>query len=243
MQINERIYRIALIEDDGALRNLLSRHLTQNGYPVRGYATAAEFRVSADQFDLVVLDVMLPGTSGLDLCRWLRKGSTVPIILISARSSHTDRIVGLELGADDYLVKPVDPGELIARIRSVLRRAEAGSATDGADYAAVVTFAGWRMDRRRRELFSPEGTRVSISEAEFDLLSALVEMPQRVVGREMLLEQSRNRLAGAGRDGSDRSVDVLVSRLRRKLGSIDGGRDLIRTVRGVGYVFTAQVAS
>ena len=239
MQISERTYQIALVEDDGALRTLLTRYLRQSGFPVRGYATAAEFRASADQFDLVILDVMLPATSGLDLCRWLRERSKVPIIFISARSSHTDRIVGLELGADDYLIKPVDPGELVARIRSVLRRSEEAGQRDMADYASIVRFEGWQMDRRRRELFAPEGSRVSISEAEFDLLNVFIDMPQRVIGRDTLLEHSRGRLPG--RDHSDRSVDVLVSRLRRKLGSVDGGRDLIRTVRGVGYVFTASV--
>ena len=239
MQISERTYQIALVEDDGALRTLLTRYLRQSGFPVRGYATAAEFRASADQFDLVILDVMLPATSGLDLCRWLRERSKVPIIFISARSSHTDRIVGLELGADDYLIKPVDPGELVARIRSVLRRSEEAGLRDMADYASIVRFEGWQMDRRRRELFAPEGSRVSISEAEFDLLNVFIDMPQRVIGRDTLLEHSRSRLPG--RDRSDRSVDVLVSRLRRKLGSVDGGRDLIRTVRGVGYVFTASV--
>ena len=240
MQLHDRIYRIALIEDDGPLRMLLGRHLRQSGFETRGYASAAEFRAAATEqdFDVVVLDIMLPGTSGLDICRWLRQRSSVPIIFISARSSHTDRIVGLELGADDYLVKPVDPGELAARIRSVLRRAGSLPA-DMASEAGIVRFEGWRMDQRRRELYSPDGSRVSISEAEFDLLCVLSDMPQRVVGRELLLEQSRDRLSG--RNGGDRSIDVLVSRLRRKLGAIDGGRDLIRTVRGVGYVFTPRV--
>ncbi|MBX7483355.1 response regulator transcription factor [Qipengyuania qiaonensis] len=239
MQFNERIYEIALVEDDGALRTLLTRHIRQSGFPIRGYATAAEFRASAERYDLVILDVMLPGTSGLDLCRWLRQRSTVPIIFISARSSHTDRIVGLELGADDYLVKPVDPGELVARIRSVLRRHEQPAGRDTQDHSAIARFDGWQIDRRRRELFAPDGGRLSISEAEFDLLNVLVDMPQRVIGRNTLLEHSRDRLPG--RDSGDRSVDVLVSRLRRKLGSVEGGRELIRTVRGVGYVFTGQV--
>ncbi len=241
MQISERIYHIALVEDDGALRTLLTRHLRQSGFPTRGYATAAEFRASTEQYDLIVLDVMLPATSGLDLCRWLRQRSTVPVIFISARSSHTDRIVGLELGADDYLVKPVDPGELVARIRSVLRRSQDAREGEGQDNVSIVRFDGWRMDRRRRELFAPEGPRVSISEAEFDLLGVFVGSPQRVIGRDTLLEHSRNRLPG--NESGDRSVDVLVSRLRRKLGSVDGGRELIRTVRGVGYVFTAKVES
>lgn len=238
MPISDRIPKIALVEDDGPLRNLLVRHIRQNGFAVRGYATAAEFRAASDDSDLVILDVMLPGTSGIDLCRWLRQRSSVRIIFISARTSHTDRIVGLEVGADDYLTKPVDPGELVARIRAVLRRPDE-AAQDRDDAFGTVTFDGWTLDQRRRELFAPDGSRVSVSEAELDLLSVLVEMPQRVVGRELLLEQSRNRTLG--RDGGDRSVDVLISRLRRKLGAVEGGGNLIRTVRGVGYVFTASV--
>ena len=239
MQLNDRIYRIALIEDDGPLRTLLVRQIKQSGFPIRAYATAAEFKAADDPYDLVILDIMLPGTSGLDLCRTLRQTSEVPIIFISARSSPTDRIVGLELGADDYLVKPIDPAELIARIRSVLRRSEREGVGSGGDHEDVVRFDGWTMDRRRRELTAPEGGRVSVSDAEFDLLGVMLDMPQRVIGRETLLEKSRDRLPGS--DTGDRSIDVLVSRLRRKLGVVDGGRDLIRTVRGVGYVFTGQV--
>jgi len=239
MDVSDRVYRIALIEDDGPLRTLLSRHIRQSGFETRGFASAAEFRSALieQSFDVVILDVMLPGTSGLDICRWLRQHSRVPIIIISARSSHTDRIVGLELGADDYLVKPVDPGELVARIRSVLRRADR-SLGESSDGLGVVQFEGWRMDQRRRELYAPDGSRVSVSEAEFDLLCVLSDMPQRVVGRELLLEQSRDRL---GQSGGDRSIDVLISRLRRKLGAVEGGRELIRTVRGLGYVFTPSV--
>ena len=240
MQFNDRIYRVALVEDDGALRTLLTRHIRQSGFPVRSFATTAEFRaaVADEMFDLAILDIMLPGMSGLDLCRWLRQRSNMPIIFISARSSHTDRIVGLELGADDYLVKPVDPDELVARIRSVLRRSESPSEGAGADIG-IIHFEGWRMDQRRRELFAPDGSRVSVSEAEFDLLSVLSERSQRIIGRETLLEQSRDRMSG--RDGSDRSIDVLISRLRRKLGAVEGGREIIRTVRGMGYVFTPSV--
>jgi len=240
MPFEDRIYRVALIEDDGPLRMLLSRHIRQSGFEISGFASAAEYRAAAAEldFDVVILDVMLPGTSGLDVCRWLRQRSNVPIIFISAKSSHTDRIVGLELGADDYLVKPLDPGELVARIRSVLRRAN-GSASDTGGESGMVRFEGWRMDQRRRELYAPGGSRVSISEAEFDLLSVLCSMPQRVVGRDYLLEQSRDRLSS--RTSGDRSIDVLISRLRRKLGKSEGGRDLIRTVRGIGYVFTPRV--
>ena len=229
--------RIAIIEDDGSLRMLLVRCIREHGYAVNAYASAAEFRPAIDtvHFDLVILDVMLPGTSGLDICRSLRAESQIPIIFISARGSQADRIVGLELGADDYVVKPVDPDELIARIRAVLRRTQTASSETAAS-KDTIRFDGWELDQRRRELYAPDGVRVAISDAEFDLLATLAEMPHRVVGRALLLERSRGRLLNA----DDRSVDVLVSRLRRKLGAVDGGRDLIRTVRGIGYVFSPK---
>ena len=184
---------------------------------------------------LVLLDVMLPGRSGLDLCRDIRKTSSVPIIMVSARGDEIDRVVGLEIGADDYVPKPFGAKELLARIRAVLRRVGQGSADGGIDIVRqdAMIFAGWRLDRRRRELTDPAGAAVDLSGAEHDLLVTFLENAQRVVGRERLLELSRTRLA----DSSDRSIDVLVSRLRRKLGQ----DDLIRTVRGVGYMFAADV--
>ncbi|MHB9880255.1 response regulator transcription factor [Pacificimonas sp. ICDLI1SI03] len=241
MEFSSRSRRIAVVEDDGALRVLLSRTLRENGFAVDAYRSGAEFRTALDDlsFDLVILDVMLPGSNGFDICRWLRARSDVPIIFMSARGQNTDRIVGLELGADDYLPKPVDPQELTARVRAVLRRAEARP-SDEPEMSGLLHFEGWTMDCRRRELHAPDGSRVSVSSAEFDLLAVLVDMPHRVVGRELLLEHSRGRLAAG--DGSDRSVDVLISRLRRKLGSHDGGRDLIKTVHGIGYLFTAEVS-
>ena len=241
MELMPRTQKLVLIEDDGSLRMLLARCLRENGFEVAGFRTAAEFAASSlasmEEIDLVILDIMLPGTNGLDLCRTIRQSSTVPIIFISARASQTDRIVGLEIGADDYLVKPVDPDELVARVRAVLRRAS--TSRDGSNEAggAMLYFDGWRLDPRRRELFAPEGERISVSEAEFDLLVTLASMPQRVVSRTLLLENSRGRQAGTG----DRSVDVLVSRLRQKLAASSNGSELIRTVRGLGYVFVPEV--
>ena len=178
---------------------------------------------------------MLPGRSGLDLCRDIRKTSSVPIIMVSARGDEIDRVVGLEVGADDYVPKPFGAKELLARIRAVLRRAGNGAADGPADAPRqdAMTFAGWRLDRRRRELVDPAGAAGDLSGAAHALLVPFLENPQRVIGRERLLELSRTRLA----DSSDRSIDVLVSRLRRKLGQ----DDLIRTVRGVGYLFSADV--
>jgi DNA-binding response OmpR family regulator len=185
--------------------------------------------------DLVLLDIMLPGTSGIDLCRELRRTSDVPIIFISAKGSETDRVVGLELGADDYLAKPFGTRELIARIRAVLRRhaIERGPADRE---KGELSFEGWTVNLPRRELLSPTGAAVEVTGAEFDLLVALCDNAQRVIARERLIELSRTRLG----DSSDRSVDVLISRLRRKLSSAGKPAPII-TVRGVGYMLNVAV--
>jgi DNA-binding response OmpR family regulator len=186
--------------------------------------------------DLILLDVMLPGASGFDLCRAVRRESDVPMIMLSARGDETDRLLGLELGADDYVTKPFSARELIARIRAILRRANTDPRRNEVS-RGQLRFQGWVLDPAHRELISPEGAAVDLSGAEFDLLLAFVSQPQRVIGRERLLELSRARIC----DASDRSIDVLVSRLRRKLrrGAEDGG--MIRTVRGVGYMFAPPV--
>jgi two-component system OmpR family response regulator len=186
--------------------------------------------------DLVILDVMLPGTSGIDLCRMLREKSQIPVIFISAKGSETDRVVGLELGADDYLAKPFGTRELIARVRAVLRRGNARAEGDAHATQGILRFDGWTINLPRRELISPTGAVVDLTGAEFDLLVSLCDHAGRVIARERLIELSRTRLG----DSSDRSVDVLVSRLRRKL-STTGAKAPIITVRGVGYMLNAPV--
>lgn len=228
---------IVLVEDDPSLRTLTTRALHENGYGVRSCATGAEMWVAlqAGPADLVILDVMLPGTSGIDLCRAIRRDSEVPIIFISARGSETDRVVGLELGADDYLAKPFGTRELVARVRAVLRRGGAERAQAGRG-EATIAFDGWTVNLPRRELSSQTGAIVDLTGAEFDLLVVLLDHAQRVIARERLIELSRTRLA----DSSDRSIDVLVSRLRRKL-STAGREAPILTVRGIGYMLNAAV--
>ncbi|WP_225206514.1 response regulator transcription factor [Novosphingobium huizhouense] len=233
---------IVLVEDDGPLRTLTARALREHGYAVRTAATGAEMWVAleAEPADLVVLDIMLPGTSGIELFRRLRRQSDVPIIFVSARGSEEDRVLGLELGADDYLAKPFSSRELLARIGAVLRRTESSgedsSGASGARRSGEVRFDGWTLSLARRELHSPSGAMVDLTGAEFDLLATFVGQPQRVLGRERLIELSRTRLG----DSSDRSVDVLVSRLRRKLASAGGNAPIV-TVRGVGYMLRAEV--
>lgn len=232
--------RILVVEDDPSMRTLILRVLKENGFEATSARDSREAvgALTSSTFDLLLLDVMLPGRSGLDLCRDIRKTSQVPIIMVSAHGDEIDRVLGLEIGADDYVPKPFGAKELLARIRALLRRVEAGqrgTTSVGRVPRDLMVFSGWRLDRRRRELAAPDGTAVDLSGAEHDLLVTFLENPQRVIGRERLLELSRTRLA----DASDRSIDVLVSRLRRKLGRDEG--ELIRTIRGVGYLFAADV--
>ncbi len=229
---------IVIVEDDPPLRMLTARALQEHGYLVRPASSAAEMWVAFEggPVDLVLLDIMLPGTDGIDLCRQIRRKSDVPIIFISARGSEADRVIGLELGADDYLAKPFGTRELIARIRAVLRRV--GSERQPGDFRETEAhFDGWSVNFPRRELRSPGGAVVELTGAEFDLLGSFLSHPQRVIARERLIELSRTRLG----DSSDRSIDVLVSRLRRKLASGTNPAP-ITTVRGIGYMFNAEVS-
>lgn len=228
---------IVLVEDDPPLRTLTARALQENGYKVRPAATAPEMWIALDggPVDLVILDIMLPGTNGIDLCREIRRKSEVPIIFISAKGSEADRVIGLELGADDYLAKPFGTRELIARVRAVLRRGGMDRRQLGTR-ESEARFDCWTINFPRRELRTDDETIIDLTGAEFDLLSTFVEQPQRVIARERLIELSRTRLG----DSSDRSIDVLVSRLRRKLAA--GGRPApIMTVRGVGYMLSTPV--
>ena len=228
---------IVLVEDDPSLRMLTARLLQENGYAVRTASTAPELWIALDAgpVDMIVLDLMLPGTNGIDLCRQIRRTSDIPIIFISARGSDEDRVLGLELGADDYLAKPFNTRELIARIRAVLRRGPITDLDPG-NRRHEVRFEGWTVNLSRRELRSPSGAIVDLTGAEFDLLGTFIDQPQRVIGRERLIELSRTRVG----DSSDRSIDVLVSRLRRKI-TAAGGKPPIVTVRGVGYMFNSAV--
>ena len=227
---------ILMVDDDPGIRDVVSDFLGRHGYAVStaGDAREMEQALERDPVDLIVLDVMLPGEDGLAICRRLAVSDAPPIIMLSAMGEDTDRIVGLELGADDYLSKPCNPRELLARIRAVLRRAEQTGAAD--ELGAAYEFAGWRLDLVRRELRSPQGVVVNLSSGEFSLLRAFVERPQRVLTRDQLLDFAR----GPDSDAFDRAIDVQISRLRRKLDD-GGGHDLIRTIRNEGYMFTPRV--
>jgi len=237
---------VLVVEDDAPMRHLIARLLRENGFRATGVRDGREMweTLRHAEVDLVLLDVMLPGESGLDLLRALRAWEdSPPVVMVTAKGSEADRVLGLDLGADDYLPKPFGRRELLARVRAVLRRARPTAAAEEAPSRGVVRllrFDGWTVDLARRELLSPGGAVVDLSGAEYDLLLAFLEHPHRVLARGQILELSRGRLA----DPNDRSADVLVSRLRRKLEgeeSEEGKAAMIKTVRGAGYMFLPSV--
>jgi two-component system OmpR family response regulator len=239
----DQTLHILVVDDDREIRDLLSKFLERQGMRVSAARDAREARRlwPLGRYHLVVLDLMLPGETGLDFARWLRSKEDVPIVMLTAMAEETDRIVGLELGADDYVAKPFNPRELLARIRAVLRRSGGeGSGGPGAGKdppARAIRFAGWTLEPGRRRLLNPDGAEVPLTGGEYELLQVLVERPNRVLTRDMLMDLLRGRQAGP----FDRAIDVAVSRLRRKLE--DDGRNptLIKTVRGGGYVLSTPV--
>lgn len=230
---------ILVVDDDREIRDLLARFLERQRFRVTGVRDARDARraMQNGHFHLVVLDLMLPGENGLDFARWLRAGSSVPIVMLTAMGEETDRIIGLELGADDYLAKPFNPRELLARIRAVLRRAGEAAERRSEPAAKVLRFGGWSLDPARRRLLNPESVEVPLTGGEYDLLIALVDRANRVLTRDMLLDLLRGRQAGP----FDRAIDVAISRLRRKLEDDGRNAQLIKTVRGGGYVLAASV--
>ena len=237
---NPRPHRVVIVDDDARIRDLLRRYLAQEGFDVllAEDAKALNRILTRENVDLIVLDLMLPGRSGVELCRDVRASSQVPIVMLTARNEESDRITGLEGGADDYVTKPFSPRELLARIRAVLRRGRAPRNSVLTQPSGIVTFDGWRMDLRRRELQSPVGTLIDLSTGEFDLLVAFVEHANRVLSREALMQFAKARMSD---DPFDRTIDVQISRLRRKLEADAGGGQLIKTVRGAGYLFASTV--
>ncbi len=230
---------ILIVDDDREIRDLLGRFLEKHGCRVTTVRGGREMRAALVDWkiDLIVLDLMLPGEDGLVLCRELRTTSQLPVIMLTAMGEETDRIIGLEMGADDYVAKPFNPRELLARIKAVLRRAADSVEATSADRGSSLRFAGWVLDLGRRNLISPSGASVSLTAGEYDLLVAFAEHPQRVLNRDQLLDMTRGRSAVP----FDRSVDIQVSRLRRKIEIDSAEPELIKTVRGGGYLFTPKV--
>jgi len=230
---------VLVVDDDAEVRGLLRDYLEKQGYRVTAAAGGKGMRAALEtgRPDLVILDLMLPGDDGLTLCRDLRARSNVPIIMVTARGDETDRIVGLELGADDYLPKPFSPRELLARIKSVLRRTRALPENLEPEKAKAFRFAGWSLDVASRNLTSPEGIVVALSGTEFRLLRVFLAFPNRVMTRDQLIEAMEARDAGP----FDRAIDVQVSRLRHRLQDDAREPQIIKTVRSQGYVLAAEV--
>ena len=232
---------LLIVDDDEDILALLGRFFRSHAYTVTVASNGSGMfqALSAGSADLVILDVMMPGEDGLSLCRRMRQSSNTPIIMLTAAITHTDRVVGLELGADDYLTKPFDPRELLARVKAVLRRTEAGRTLGSAAGGTrpLLLFGEWRLDVARRELRSSNNTLVPLSGREFDLLLAFAERPQQVMSRDQLLDLAHGTL----HDVYDRSIDTQISRLRRKLETDARNPTIIRTVRSGGYMFTPTV--
>jgi len=233
--------RILIVDDDEDIRKLLEEYLRKNGFDAHAVADGAAMRdaLAAKPASLVVLDLMLPGEDGLSLCRQLRARSQVPVLMLTAKGDPVDRIIGLEMGADDYLAKPFDPRELVARIRSILRRAKALPADTEINVPESFSFSGWRLDTKERNLRAPDGVVVPLSGAEYRLLLIFLQNPNAVVSRDQL----SNFTFGHDADPLDRTIDMQVSRLRERLRDEAREPAIIKTVRGKGYVLAVRVES
>ncbi|MCK4608471.1 MAG: response regulator transcription factor [Gammaproteobacteria bacterium] len=232
---------ILVVDDDQDIRDLLSDYLTNYQYQVSVAKDGTEMQAILDSgnLDLVLLDIMLPDEDGFTLCRKIRSQSDVPIIILTAVDNETDRVLGLELGADDYQIKPFNPRELLARIKAILRRrGDSGSSSlSVVEQHKIYEFADWKLDTTARHFFSPDNVEITLSSGEYDLLLTFLQRPGRVLNRDQLLELTRHREA----DPFDRSIDVQVSRLRQKIETDPKHPKLIKTIRNGGYMLTAKV--
>lgn len=239
----ERLQTLLIIDDDKDIRELLVDLLTKYGFNVlsAGDGIGLFKQCRENKVDLIVLDVMLPGDDGFTLCRKIRADSKIPIIMLTAIGEDTDRIIGLEVGADDYLPKPFNPRELVARIKAVLRRTTEEDNQNNSRYddfeQSTYIFQNWQLDLATRRLLSPHAVEIILSAGEYNLLLTFIKHPRRVLSRDQLLEFTKNRSAGP----FDRSIDIQVSRLRQKIESDSKNPEIIKTVRGGGYMFTSMV--
>lgn len=241
MEAEQDAPHILIVDDDTAIREMLSQFLRGHGLVTAEAANGIEMftQIKKKRPTIILLDIMMPGEDGLSLCRKLQADGAIPVILLTAVDSETDRIIGLELGADDYVTKPFNPRELLARIRALLRRTAHGSGSSVAKKSPLYHFAGWTMNTNRRTLISADGTLVVLTSAEFDLLSVFAENAQQTINRDKLLDALHGRTSHA----FDRSMDVQISRLRRKIEQDPQNPVLIKTIRNEGYFFTPDVSS
>jgi len=237
---------VLAVDDDESVRNLIAEYLTESGFRVTTVGNGRDMAaaLAADPVDLIVLDVKLPGEDGFTLARNVRQTSNVPIIMLTGQGHEVDRVLGLELGADDYLVKPFSPRELLARIKAVLRRFGSNRSDNPAGHARregdlrTYRFSGWELSTGTRRLLSPSGQRVELTNGEYALLMTFLKAPRAVLSRDQLLEGSR-----LHDDIYDRSIDVQILRLRRKIEADPNEPRLIRTERGAGYFFDSDVGN
>ncbi|MDM8567429.1 response regulator [Candidatus Halobeggiatoa sp. HSG11] len=239
--MTNRLDHALIVDDDSEIRSLLQNYLEKNNFRVTTINNGKILwkTIGEKQIDIVILDLMLPGEDGLEICRNLRARHNIPIIIISALGEETDRIIGLEMGADDYLPKPFNPRELLVRIKVILRRSRSLPGHDKTDTKKNLTFSNWTLNLLTNDLISPQGVVVPLSAGEFRLLRVFLDHPKRLLTRDQLLELSQGREALA----FDRSIDVLVGRLRRHLGENAKKPQIIKTARGVGYELAAEVKS
>jgi two-component system OmpR family response regulator len=239
--MSEPTPHILVVDDAREIRDPLVKYLQQNGYRAMGAENAATARkhMRTHAFDLIVLDVMMPGEDGLAFCRSVREGSDIPILFLTARGEDVDRIVGIELGADDYVVKPFNPRELLARIGAILRRVRTLPVNQQPAIAGRIKFDRWVLDTVKRELFDEHGVGVALSTGEYRLLCAMIERPNLTLTRDQLLDLTRGREAAL----FDRSIDNAIMRLRKKIEDDPRNPKIIKTVWGGGYVFTAEPAA
>jgi DNA-binding response OmpR family regulator len=231
---------ILIVDDDPSIRQMVVDYLADNELQVTAVASGREIAdvIGRETIDLLILDLKLPGEDGMDIARRIRVDSNMPIIMLTGRKDEADRVMALELGADDYLTKPFSPRELLARIRALLRRSRIHeTVVDGLARIRAFRFAGWELNVRVRRLKSPQGEVIELRNAEFNLLAVFLASPQRVLTRDQLLSMSHLH----NDEVYERAIDTQIGRLRRKLEAHGGGRELIRTERGAGYVFTAHV--
>ena len=229
---------IAILDDDPEIRSLLEQNLRGAGFEVSTASNGRDLKTILEHqtIDLIVLDLMLPGEDGLTICRELRAESNIPIIMLTAMTHEADRIIGLVMGADDYLTKHFSPRELVARIKATLRR-QGMVTTQSEDRRRTAMFEGWKLDVVRRELRDPDDVLVDLTSGEFDLLAALIERPNRLMTRDLLLDITK----GGQADVFDRSIDITISRLRQKIEEDPKNPQFIKTVRGKGYIFSAEI--
>ncbi len=234
-----RSEHILVVDDDARIRQMLLRYFEEEGYRVSAVADGAAMRerLQKSSIDIVLLDLVLPGDEdGLVLAREIRSRSDLPIIMLTGRDDVVDRIVGLEIGADDYIAKPFHLREVLARLRTVLRRRQTSTSTAGNESEEIICFDGWRLDLGRRQLAAADGTEVVLTTGEFDMLAVLAKQPGRVFARDTLMDLTRSR----NFDAFDRTIDAQIARLRKKIERDPKEPALIKSVRGIGYVFTGK---